>query len=120
MITDETRAYLADQGTPDQQQLFQDAADRIHALYTQAYPDSPEDMPSMTADQLSGAAQYALGDATLTSLGREVSALYTQYLRALDTLQGAMVAAEQDGMPLTRIAEKSGLSRTSVYKRLGR
>lgn len=119
-ITDETRAYLDGHGTPEQQELFQRAAGRISEIYREEYPDSPEDEASMTADQLVGAAQYALGDAALESLGDEMRGAQVAYLEALDRLQGAIIAADIQGVPIVQIADRAHVARATVYKRLGR
>jgi DNA-directed RNA polymerase specialized sigma24 family protein len=74
----------------------------------------------MTAEQLVGAAQYALGDGALEDLGEEARAAQMRYLDALDRLQGAMVAADIQGMPIAQIAERAHVTRSTVYKRLGR
>lgn len=119
-ITDETRTYLGGHGARDQQQLFQDAAQRISDMYREQYPDGGEDEAGMTGDAVSGAAQYALGDATLDSLGGEVRRAQQAYAQALDTLQGAMVAAHIQGLSERAIADQAGVARETVRKRLGR
>lgn len=120
MITEDTTAYLGGYGTEDQQQLFQDAADRLKELYLAQHPDGLEDLPDMIASELSGAAQYALGDSTLTSLGAEVKRLERAYLEALDVMGGAMVAASVQGLNEMQIVRMSGLSRATVRKRIGK
>lgn len=134
MITRATIAYLGGHGTEDdpelyeeaygtreQQQLFQNAAERIDELIRQAYPDADrQEMSVLSEDQYVGAAQYALGDATLEELGREVARTQLAYERALDTLQGAIVAASVEGLPETTIAARAGVSRSTVRNRLGK
>lgn len=119
MITDETIAYLGGFGTEVQQQLFQDASTQIEAVYTAKYPDDLEDMASMIADQLSGAAQYALGDASLESLADTRDHAYRAYLTAQDELRGACVAAIEQGIPKSRVAEVAGVTRRTLDRWTG-
>jgi DNA-directed RNA polymerase specialized sigma24 family protein len=119
-ITDETRTYLDGHGTEEQQGLFQRAAERIREIYREQESDAPEDEAGMTAEQLVGAAQYALGDGALEDLGEEARAAQMRYLAALDRLAGAMVAADLQGVPIVQIAERAHVTRPTVYKRLGR
>lgn len=119
MITDSTLAYLDGNGTQSQQQLFQDATTRIGAVYAAKYPDDLEDMPGMIADQLSGAAQYALGDATLRNLADARDHAHRAYLTAQDELRGACVAAVEQGLPKSRVATDAGVTRQTLDRWLG-
>lgn len=119
-ITDETRAYLDGQGTPEQQMLFQQAAERISEIYLEQYPNDPEDEKDMTSKQLVGASMLALGDTDLRTLGAEAARAQQAALDALDRLAGAMVAADIRGLTITEIATQAGVTRPTVYKRLGR
>lgn len=119
-IADETRAHLDGQGTPEQQDLFQQAATRIRDIYREQHSDAAEDEADMASEQLVGAAQYALGDADLDSLGTEAAAAQRAAMDALDRLAGAMVAADIHGLTITEIATQAGVTRPTVYKRLGR
>lgn len=112
-ITDETRAYLNGQGTPEQQDLFQRAAERIRDIYRVQHPSEGEDAADMTSEQLVGASMLALGDTDLRTLGAAA-------MDALDRLAGAMVAADIRGLTITEIATQAGVTRPTVYKRLGR
>ena len=80
---------------------------------------SDEDDPDR-APATSGAAAYILGDLTLADAGRAVMAARLAHAEAMATLQGAMVAAAQAGVPETRIAEESGMNRMTVRARLGK
>lgn len=119
-ITDETRAYLNDTGTPEQQMLFQEAAERISEIYREQYPNDPEDEKGMTSEQLVGASMLALGGTDLRTLGAEAAGAQRAALDALDRLAGAMVAADIRGLTITEIATQAGVTRPTVYKRLGR
>ena len=116
MITDDTTSYLGGYGTEDQQQAFQDGADQIKAAYQHAYPDDPEDMDDMIADQLSGAAQYALGDATLTDLAQVRDQAQRTFLTAQDELRGAAVTAVGEGRGKSEVAREAGISRVTLDK----
>ncbi len=120
MITEDTTAYLDGQGTFAQQQLFQDASERIREIYRAQYPDDPEDEADMTADQIAGAAMVALGDAALEDLGREVRTAEQAYFAALDRLGGAMIVSDIQGVPTATIAKRAGVARGTATKRLGR
>lgn len=125
-ITEETLAYMNGAGTREQQELFQRAADRIDEIYREQTPIDPdsesptEGEQTMVAEQLVGAVEYALGDADLHALGMEVEGAQNRLLTALDRLAGAMVAAEASGLTVTEIARQAGVTRATVYKRLGR
>ena len=125
-ITEETLAYMNGTGTREQQELFQRAADRIDEIYREQNPIDPdsespaEDEQTMVAEQLVGAVEYALGDADLHALGMEVEGAWSRLFTALDRLAGAMVAAEASGLTVTEIARQAGVTRATVYKRLGR
>ena len=125
-ITEETLAYMNGSGTREQQELFQRAADRIDEIYREQNPIDPdsespaEDEQTMVAEQLVGAVEYALGDADLHALGMEVEGAWSRLFTALDRLAGAMVAAEASGLTVTEIARQAGVTRATVYKRLGR
>ena len=125
-ITEETLAYMNGTGTREQQELFQRAADRIDEIYREQNPIDPdsespaEDEQTMVAEQLVGAVEYALGDADLHALGMEVKGAWNRLFTALDRLAGAMVAAEASGLTVTEIARQAGVTRATVYKRLGR
>ena len=125
-ITEETLAYMNGTGTREQQELFQRAADRIDEIYREQNPIDPdsespaEDEQTMVAEQLVGAVEYALGDADLHALGMEVEGAWNRLFTALDRLAGAMVAAEASGLTVTEIARQAGVTRATVYKRLGR
>ena len=125
-ITEETLAYMNGTGTREQQELFQRAADRIDEIYREQNPIDPdsespaEDEQTMVAEQLVGAVEYALGDADLHALGMEVEGAWNRLFTALDRLAGAMVTAEASGLTVTEIARQAGVTRATVYKRLGR
>ena len=119
-ITDETRAYLGDDGTPEQQNLFQSAAERIRDIYRVQHPSEGEDAADMTSEQMVGAAMLALGDTDLRTLGAEAAHAQRAAMDALDRLAGAMVAADIRGLTITEIATQAGVTRPTVYKRLGR
>lgn len=114
-ITPETTAYLNGEGTREQQELFQRAADRIDTLHA----EDGEDAKYLAQDELVGAAMYSLGDATLAGLGTEAARIQRQATEAWDRLAGAMIAAHVDGATPTQIKRETGVSRTTVYKRLG-
>ena len=119
-ITDETRAYLNGQGSDEQQELFQKAAKRIRDIYQEQHPDAAEDEADMTSEQLVGASMVALGNADLRELGSEANRAQRAARDALDRLAGAMVAADIHGLTITEIATQAGVTRPTVYKRLGR
>ena len=116
-ITPDTIAYLAGEGTPDQQQAFQAGADLIDEVYASRYPDSPEDLDAMAADQYVGAAMYALGDTTLKEAGEALQKARRDYMEASDQLAGAMCVAREQGMTVSQVADAAGVTRSIVYKR---
>ena len=116
-ITPDTIAYLAGEGTPDQQQAFQAGADLINEVYASRYPDAPEDLDDMAADQYVGAAMYALGDTTLKEAGEALQEARRAYMAASDQLAGAMCVARGQGMSVSEIARAADVRRTVVYKR---
>ena len=116
-ITPDTIAYLAGEGTPDQQAAFQDGADLINEVYATRYPDSPEDLEAMAADQYVGAAMYALGDLTLKAAGDALQQARRAYMEASDQLAGAMCVARRQGMTISEIAAAADVRRSIVYKR---
>ena len=115
-ITPDTIAYLAGEGTPDQQEAFQAGADLIDEVYASRYPDAPEDLDAMAADQYVGAAMYALGDTTLKEAGEALQKARRAYMEASDQLAGAMCAAREQGMTVSQVADAAGVTRTIVYK----
>ena len=119
-ITDDTRAYLNGQGTPEQQRLFQRAAERIRDIYREQHPSEGEDAADMTSEQMVGAAMLALGDTDLRTLGAEAARAQRAALDARVRLAGAMVAADIHGLTITEIASLGGVTRPTVYKWLGR
>ena len=116
-ITPDTIAYLAGEGTPDQQQAFQAGADLIDEVYASRYPDSPEDLDAMAADQYVGAAMYALGDTTLKAAGEALQEARRAYMEASDHLAGAMCVARSQGLTVSEIAAAANIRRSIVYKR---
>ena len=116
-ITPDTIAYLAGEGTPDQQQAFQAGADLINEVYASRYPDAPEDLEAMAADQYVGAAMYALGDTTLKAAGEALQEARRAYMEASDHLAGAMCVAREQGMTVSQVADAAGVTRSIVYKR---
>ena len=119
-ITDETRAYLNGQGSEKQQELFQKASERIRDIFRADHPGEDEDEADMTSEQLVGAAMVALEDADLRELGADAARAQRAAMDALDRLAGAMVAADIHGLTITEIATQAGVTRPTVYKRLGR
>ena len=116
-ITPDTIAYLAGEGTPDQQEAFQAGADLIDEVYASRYPDAPEDLDAMAADQYVGAAMYALGDTTLKEAGEALQEARRAYMEASDHLAGAMCVARGQGMSVSEIARAADVRRSIVYKR---
>ena len=116
-ITPDTITYLAGEGTPDQQEAFQAGADLIGEVYTSRYPDAPEDLDAMAADQYVGAAMYALGDTTLKEAGEAMQQARRAYMEASDQLAGAMCVARRQGMSISEIASAADVRRSIVYKR---
>ena len=116
-ITPDTIAYLAGEGTPDQQQAFQAGADLIDEVYASRYPDAPDDLDAMAADQYVGAAMYALGDTTLKEAGEALQKARRAYMEASDQLAGAMCVARGQCMSVSEIARAADVRRTVVYKR---
>ena len=116
-ITPDTIAYLAGEGTPDQQEAFQAGADLIGEVYASRYPDAHEDLDAMAADQYVGAAMYALGDTTLKEAGEALQEARRAYMEASDQLAGAMCVARGQGMSVSEIARAANVRRDIVYKR---
>ena len=116
-ITPDTIAYLAGAGTPDQQEAFQAGVDLIGEVYASRYPDAPEDLDAMAADQYVGAAMYALGDTTLKEAGEALQQARRAYMAASDHLAGAMCVARGQGMTVSQVADAAGVTRSVVYKR---
>ena len=113
MIQDhEITAWLGDtDATDEQRDAIRDAWETIAELID---PDLWQQEASTAA------AAYILGDLTLADAGRAVLAARLAHTEAMATLQGAMVAAAQAGIPETRIAEESGMNRLTVRARLGK
>ena len=86
-------------------------------VYASRYPDAPEDLDAMAADQYVGAAMYALGDTTLKEAGEALQEARRAYMAASDHLAGAMCAAREQGMTVSQVADAAGVTRTIVYKR---
>ena len=68
----------------------------------------------------SGAAQWVLGDVSVS----EAIAAYQTAIReaeeAKDCMVGVLIAAEQSGEPIARLADKAGVTRQTVYRWIGR
>ena len=116
-ITPDPITYLAGEGTPDQPADFQAGVDLIDEVYASRYPDAPEDLEAMAADQYVGAAMYALGDTTLKEAGEALQKARRAYMEASDQLAGAMCVARRQGMSISEIARAATVRRDIVYKR---
>ena len=101
--------------TDEQCEEIARAWETLDGLMAAEDEDDPDRAPAT-----SGAAAYVLGGLTLADAGRAVMAARMAHTEAMATLQGAMVAAAQAGVPETRIAEESGMSRMTVRARLGK
>ena len=113
-ITEHTLTYLGGYGTEEQQQAFQDASNRLEAVYREQHPDDLEDMQSILEAQYLGAADYALGDVSLESMAEMRKEAERDRMIATDTLRGACVVAFEQGMSKSEIARRSGVSRPTL------
>lgn len=121
-------AYLGDiagEITAEQRDLIRRAADAIGANLRTTYKDDTDtegfedDINELAQAQFATAVRIILGDATLETVSSaEVDARAT-YMAAIDATTGAMIAARLMGATPTEIARATGISRVTIYKRLG-
>lgn len=128
-IRDETEAYLDGSGTPAQQQLFQDTMDEMIKKYKEKfkmlYEKRPElepqrkEIETLIAGQLDGAAMLALSNSTLKEMGKNALDARKKAQDEMNRLEGAIFVAKKLGLSITEIERQTGLTRGSIYKRLG-
>jgi hypothetical protein len=94
--------------------LLREASLRI----TQMIPE--KDFTEEREQALNAATQYVLGEVTLEEVAEQERLAHYRWLHQIVISQGAMIAAHVSGVSATRIAEMTGLSRTTVHKRIGR
>ncbi|QWW20117.1 hypothetical protein I6B53_03200 [Schaalia sp. 19OD2882] len=110
-------AYLgdsADETSGEQKELIVRAAARLDALMP------GQDMRGERETALGGAVKIILGDETVQDVGRAERRAVHALEQAKLATTGAMVAAELTGRTITGIADMTGLTRRTVYKRLAR
>lgn len=114
MTTYEIDAWLGDtEATDEQRAAIQRAADRI----AERWPD--EDDADAREQALIGAAQIILGDAALDELGRAYVRARAAEREAHAMVTGALIASQGTASEY-ELADRSGLSRVSVRKALGK
>ncbi|MEY2668098.1 MAG: hypothetical protein RJA59_736 [Pseudomonadota bacterium] len=121
MLTPDLAAWLgpvADTATPDQMEAIAAATLAITARYTD------EDLREDREAALSGAVQVIVGDDTLEGLGADWQAKRAAEMTAHATLTGAIIAARvlhsERELPEVEIERRTGMSRVSVRKALGK
>jgi hypothetical protein len=109
---------VAGTATPDQMEAIAAAAESIAARY----PD--EDLREDREAALSGAVQVIVGDDTLEGLGTGWQAKRAAEMTAHATLTGGIIAARvlhsERALPEVEIERRTGMSRVSVRKALGK
>lgn len=88
------------------------AWDRITELYGEDEEGAQE------ARETAGA--WVLGDATVRRQVKDWQKAQVEAARAFDQLKGVMVAADLHGEPIARIADEVGVTRSTMYKWLGK
>ena len=121
-------AYLgeaASEITTEQRALIRQAADAIAANLRAAYKGDAEgegfeeDIAVLSRDQFATAVRIILGDATLEAVSSAETEARVAYMGAIDETTGAMIAARLMGATPTEIARRTGITRVTIYKRLG-
>lgn len=120
-VTPDLIAWLgpvADTATPGQLDAIATAADRI----ADRYPE--EDLRDDRETALSGAVQVIIGDDTLEGLGSGWRTARAAEMTAHATLTGGIIAARvlhsERVLPEVEIEHRTGMSRDSVRKALGK
>lgn len=68
----------------------------------------------------SGAAQWVLGDMSVSEAIAAYQAALRKAEEAKDCMVGVLIAAEQTGEPIVRLADKAGVTRQTIYRWIGR
>ena len=68
----------------------------------------------------SGAAQWVLGDVSVSEAIAAYQAALRKAEEAKDCMVGTLIAAEQTGEPIVRLADKAGVTRQTIYRWIGR
>ena len=68
----------------------------------------------------SGAAQWVLGDVSVSEAIAAYQAALRKAEEAKDCMVGVLIAAEQTGEPIVRLADKAGVTRQTIYRWIGR
>lgn len=68
----------------------------------------------------SGAAQWVLGDVSVSEAIAAYQAALRKAEEAKDCMVGTLIAAEQSGEPIVRLADKAGVTRQTIYRWIGR
>ena len=106
--THEVLAYLGDAAgdvTAEQVETLRRVFDRI---------------PADNAYAGSAAAEMLLGDLTMDQMVSDLAAARAAYDAALGRAAGVMLLMDEQGVSPTEIAKALGVTRPTVYKRLGR
>ena len=116
---------IAGEITTEQRDLIRQAADAIDTNLRAAYKDDAEsegfedDIDDLSQDQFATAVRIILGDTTIEAVSSAETDARASYMAAIDATTGAMIAARLMGATPTEIARATGISRVTIYKRLG-
>ena len=111
----EVRAWLgpvSDETDDETVAAIIEAWDRISELYG--------DDEEGAQEARTQAGMWILGDTSIRKQFREWQKAQQAAALTLDRLKGAMVAADLHGEPIARIAAEVGVTRSTVYKWLGK
>lgn len=67
-----------------------------------------------------GAAQWVLGDVSVSEAITAYQTAIREAEEAKDCMVGVLIAAEQSGEPIVRLADKAGVTRQTIYRWIGR
>jgi len=111
----ELDAYLGDaEVTDEQREQIRAAAGAVGARY----PDP--DLSDLRTEAFSGAVQVILGDRTLEGIGAAYARARALERAALATLTGAIIASAGPGVSEYDLQRRSGVTRPTIRKALGK
>lgn len=121
---EEVRAWLGPFGTEASEEAVAAivaAWERIEEVYPDLVGEDGVVEPTpgrQTAG--SGAAQWVLGDMSVSEAIAAYQAALRKAEEAKDCMVGVLIAAEQTGEPIVRLADKAGVTRQTIYRWIGR
>ena len=119
----ELRAWLGpalDDMTDDQVEQFTEMVAAIDQRYPITDPDDAPFVIETRTYAMSGALALLLGDDTLTSTHQQWERAKQAEREAMATLTGAIIASAHQGSSELDMANRTGLSRGTVRKALGK